>query len=574
MRTSTFPPARSHTPSDNAAVMADVYQRRWWTLGVLVLPSFMVGIDATVLNVALPSLVRELGASTSQLQWITTAYSLVFAGLLLTAGSLGDRFGRKRALMLGLVIFGLGSALCAYSPSAIVLIAARGLLGLGAAFVLPATMSVLTNVFPDAERPKAIGIWAAASALAPAAGPTLGGWLLGQFWWGSIFLINVPLAAIALLAAWAIVPASKDPSAPRPDPAGTVLSTAGLIGLLYAIIEAPARGWGSPATVGASAGGVLLLAGFAFWEAHSTHPMLDLRFFRNARFSAAGAAVTLVNFAFVGTMFLLTQFLQFVLGYTPLQAGIRILPAAIGVMVIAPTSARLVAWFGTKLVVATGMVIIAGGFAVMATVTVASGYALAAMALALFGVGAGLVSSPATESMIGSLPKAKAGVGSATNDTTIELGGALGVAVLGSILASGYAAQIAGAVHGLPAAAAAAAHSNLGDALAAARQLGGPAGQGLATAARTAFVHGLGTTELAGLAVTLAGALTVLVFLPARAAPAPPPPVHCDPGVDPSCARPLVELSLLSRKHRPKPARTPKRWRPARPSSDRYALRQ
>lgn len=243
MRTSTFPPARSHTPSDNAAVMADVYQRRWWTLGVLVLPSFMVGIDATVLNVALPSLVRELGASTSQLQWITTAYSLVFAGLLLTAGSLGDRFGRKRALMLGLVIFGLGSALCAYSPSAIVLIAARGLLGLGAAFVLPATMLVLTNVFPDAERPKAIGIWAAASALAPAACLTLGGWLLGQFWWGSIFLINVPLAAIALLAAWAIVPASKDPSAPRPDPAGTVLSTAGLIGLLYAIIEAPARGW-------------------------------------------------------------------------------------------------------------------------------------------------------------------------------------------------------------------------------------------------------------------------------------------------------------------------------------------
>ena len=523
MRTSTFPPTRSHTPSGNTPVIADTYQRRWWTLAVLTLAGFMVGIDATVLNVALPSLVRELGASTSQLQWITTAYSLVFAGLLLTAGSLGDRFGRKRALMLGLVIFGLGSALCAYSPSAIVLIVARGLLGLGAAFVFPATLSVLTNVFPDAERPKAIGIAAAAGALAPAVGPTLGGWLLGQFWWGSIFLINVPLAAIALLAVWAIVPASKDPSAPRPDPTGAVLSTAGLVGLLYAIIEAPARGWLSPATVGASAGGVLLLAGFVFWEAHSTHSMLDLSFFRNARFSAAGAAVTLVNFAFVGTMFLLTQFLQFVLGYTPLQAGIRILPAAIGVIVIAPTSARLVVWFGTKLVVATGMVIIAGGFAVMATVTVASGYALAAIALALFGVGAGLVSSPATESMIGSLPKAKAGVGSATNDTTIALGGALGVAVLGSILASGYAAQMAGAVRGLPAAAAAAAHSNLGDALAAARLLGGPAGQGLAAAARTAFVHGLGTTELAGLAVTLAGALTALVFLPARAAPAPRP---------------------------------------------------
>jgi Na+/melibiose symporter-like transporter len=253
---------------------------------------------------------------------------------------------------------------------------------------------------------------------------------------------------------------------------------------------------GRPATLGAFGGGVLLLAGFVTWEARSTHPMLDLRFFRSARFSAAGVAVTLVNFAFVGTLFLLTQFLQFVLGYTPLQAGIRMLPAVIGVIVMAPLSARLVARFGTKLVVATGMVIIAGGFAAMATVTVASGYALAATVLALFGVGAGLVGSPSTESMIGSLPKAKAGVGSATNDTTIELGGALGVAVLGSILSSGYAAQIAGAVRGLPVAAAAAAGNNLGDALAAARRLGGPAGEGLAAAARAAFVHGLGTTNL------------------------------------------------------------------------------
>ena len=284
--------------------------------------------------------------------------------------------------------------------------------------------------------------------------------------------------------------------------------------------------------------------------------------------------MTLVNFAFVDTMFLLTQFLQFVLGYTPLQAGIRILPAAIGVMVIAPTSARLVAWFGTKLVVATGMVIIAGGFAVMATVTVASGYALAAIALALFGVGAGLVSSPATESMIGSLPKAKAGVGSATNDTTIELGGALGVAVLGSILASGYAAQIAGAVRGLPAAAAAAAHSNLGEALAAARQLGGPAGQGLAAAARTAFVHGLGTTELAGLAVTLAGALTALVFrrleprqrCRRRQRTATREWTRAARGRWSSCHSSTANTTQ-------KPATTRKRWRPAPQSSGRYALR-
>jgi EmrB/QacA subfamily drug resistance transporter len=526
-----------------------IHRRRWWTLAVLILAVFMVGIDNTVLNVALPSLVREFGASASQLQWITTAYSLAFAGLLLTAGSLGDRFGRKEALTLGLVIFGLASVLCAYAPSPMVLIAARGLLGLGAAFVYPATLSVLTNVFQDAERPKAIGIWGAASAVSFGVGPTLGGWLLGHFWWGSVFLINVPLAVIALLAVWAVVPTSRDPSAAAPDPVGAALSTVGLVALLYAIIGAPASGWGSPATLGAFTGGAVLLSGFVVWEARSTHPMLDLRFFRNPRFSAAGAAVTLVNFAFTGTLFLLTQFLQLVLGYTPLQAGIRMLPAVIGAMVTAPLSARLAARFGTKLVVATGMVIIGGGFAVIATVTTASGYGLTAAALALFGVGAGLVSSPATESMLGAVPKAKAGVGSATNDTTIELGAAMGVAVLGSVLAGGYAAQMTGVVRGLPASAATAARNNLSDALTVAHQLGRPAGEGLAAAARAAFIHGLAVTELAGLAVALAGAVVALAFLPAQTKPRPPElPPMCDPALDPSCARPLAGLAFLARR--------------------------
>ena len=536
-------------PEIGEAAADGIHRRRWWTLAVLILAVFMVGIDTTVLNVALPSLVRELGASASQLQWITTAYSLVFAGLLLTAGSLGDRFGRKGALTLGLVIFGLGSALCAYAPSIIALIAARGLLGLGAAFVYPTTLSVLTNVFPAAERPKAIGIWAAASALSVAVGPTLGGWLLGLFWWGSIFLINVPLAAIALLAVWVFVPTSKDPSAAAPDPVGAALSTAGLVALLYAIIEAPVQGWASPITLGVFVGGVLLLAGFVVWEAHSTHPLLDLRYFRNPRFSAAAATLTLGNFAFGGTLFLLTQFLQFVLGYTPLQAGLRMLPAVIGIMVLAPLSPRLVARFGTKLVVVIGMVIVGGGFAAMATVTVASGYGLAAIALALFGVGVGLVSSPATESILGSVPKAKAGVGSATNDTTIELGGALGVAVLGSVLAGGYAAQMTGVVRGLPSAVSAAARNNLGDALAVARQLGGTAGERFAAAARVAFIHGLAVTELVGVAVALAGAVAALAFLPARAKSRPPEqPPRCDPALDPSCARPLVGLAFLGRR--------------------------
>jgi Na+/melibiose symporter-like transporter len=277
--------------------------------------------------------------------------------------------------------------------------------------------------------------------------------------------------------------------------------------------------------------------------------MLDLSFFGNPRFSAAGAAVTLVNFAFVGTLFLLTQFLQFVLGYTPLQADIRMLRAVIGIMVMAPLSARLVARFGTKIVVVTGMTIGAAGFAVMATVTTGSGYPLAATALALFGIGAGLVSAPAAESMLGAVPKAKAGVGSATNDTTIELGGALGVAVLGSVLVSGYAAQMTDAVRGLPAAATTAARNNLGDALTAASQLGGSAGEGLAAAARAAFIHGLAAAELVGLAVALAGALVALAFLPARAKPHPPElPPMCDPALHPSCARPLVGLSFPGRR--------------------------
>src|SRR5579864_3045180 len=286
---------------------ATISARRWWTLGVLCLSLLVIGLDNTILNVALPTLVRDLHASGSQLQWIVDAYTLVYASILLTTGSLGDRFGRKGALNAGLVVFGLGSVASAFSGSASQLIAARAVAGIGGALIMPATLSILTNVFPAEERGRAIGIWAGVSGLGIAVGPLLGGFLLEHFWWGSVFFVNVPVVIAALFAGRALVPTSKDPSAPRLDPIGTVLGTGGLAGLLYGIIEAPARGWSAPAVMIGFVAGATLLAAFIAWELTCDHPMLDVRFFRNPRFTGASVAVTLVFFAMFGSLYFLTQ---------------------------------------------------------------------------------------------------------------------------------------------------------------------------------------------------------------------------------------------------------------------------
>jgi EmrB/QacA subfamily drug resistance transporter len=496
---------------------ATISARRWWILGVLCLSLLVIGLDNTILNAALPTLVRDLHASGSQLQWIVDAYTLVYASILLTTGSLGDRFGRKGALYAGLVIFGLGSIASAFSGSASQLIGARAIAGIGGALIMPATLSILTNVFPAHERGRAIGIWAGVSGLGIAIGPLLGGFLLEHFWWGSVFFINVPVVIAALVAGYFLVPTSRDPSAPRLDPVGTVLGTAGLAGLLYGIIEAPAHGWTAPGVLAGFVAGALFLAAFIGWELTTDHPMLDVRFFENRRFTGASVAVTLVFFAMFGSLYFLTQYLQFVLGYSAMKAGAAFVPVALAMMISAPSSAGLTARFGTKKVVAAGLAIVAGDLLLLSQATTHSPYVFMAVVLAILGVGMGTAMSPATESIMGSLPQAKAGVGSAVNDTTRQVGGALGVAVLGSLTASAYHSAMAGssALRALPAVAQGPARDSIGGAAQVARFLG-PNGTALAAQANTAFVHAMSHTVLIASVVAVLGALVALAFLPAR----------------------------------------------------------
>ena len=494
--------------------------RRWWTLIVLCTSLMVIGVDNTILNVALPTLSRTLGASTSRLQWIVDAYTLVFAGLLLTAGSLGDRFGRRRALTFGLLVFGTGSVASALVGSSGQLIATRAFMGIGGACIMPSTLSIITNVFTvPGERAKAIAIWAGVSGVGIGLGPVAGGWLLQHFYWGSVFLVNVPIVVGSLVAGRFLIPESKDPTGPRLDPVGAVLSIAGLSALLYAIIEGPAQGWSHGSILLGFGIAAVVLPSFIAWEARIDHPMLDVAFFKNPRFTAASSAITLVFFALFGSLFFLTQLLQSVLGLSALQAGVRVLPQAACLMVFAPVSARMVQVIGTKIVVTFGLVTVAAGFLVGSRFGYSSGYGVLLISIVLQGVGMGCVMAPATESIMGSLPRRKAGVGSAVNDTTRQVGGTLGVAILGSILSSIYTSHLRahlGALHLTPQAAAAAT-SSIGGALQGARRLGGSAGATLTRAARHAFIDASSRGFLAAALVALIGAGVAVVFLPARA---------------------------------------------------------
>jgi DHA2 family multidrug resistance protein-like MFS transporter len=489
-----------------------IHRRRWATLGVLCLSLIIIGLDNTILNVALPTLSQDLHATDSQLQWIVDGYTLVFAGLLLTAGALGDRFGRRGALFLGLGLFAAASIIAAWVDTPSQLIAARCAMGIGGAIIMPSTLSVLTNVFTDAkERAKAIGIWAAVSGLGIVLGPTAGGWLLEHFWWGSVFLVNVPVAVAALVAGFWLVPDSRDPAAPRVDLPGSVLSIVGLSTLVWAIIEGHGRGWTSTPILAAFAVATATIVGFLLWERHTDHPMLDLRFFRDARFSAASVAITLVFFALFGTIFFLTQYLQLVLGYSALEAGQRLLPIATMVLG-APIAMKLMQRVGVRIVVPIGLSIVTGALLLLGTTTVDDGYGQLAIVLACIGFGMGMTMAPATEAVMASLPKAKAGVGSAMNDTVRQVGGTLGVAVLGSILSSTYSAELTGP--GVPEPAT----EGLGQAVAIAQRLPAAAGGELLQAARVAFVESMTTTVLVAAAVSAAGALIAFLWLPRRAA--------------------------------------------------------
>ncbi len=492
------------------------YRRRWWTLGVLCLSLMVISVDNTILNVALPSIVRDLNAQGSQLQWIIDAYTIVFAGLLLTAGSLGDSLGRKGALTLGLLLFGAFSALASRSRSADMLIVFRGLMGIGGAFIFPTTLSILTNTFTGEERAKAIGIWAGVSGLGIVIGPLGGGLLLEHFSWGSVFLVNVPICAIAIVLGHFFVPNSRDPAEGRLDPLGAVLSIVALGGLLYGIIEAPQVGWGQPGVIAGFVVGVVVAATFIWWETHTTYPMLDVRFFKNPRFSAASATITLTYFALFGSTFLLTQYFQFVLGYSPLKAGTMTAPVAVGIMACAPQSPKLVRRLGTKRVVMTGLLIVASALAVYSSDTIMSSVLTGGLVRILFGCGMGFTVAPATESIMGSLPPGKAGVGSAVNDTTRQTGGALGVAVIGSIFAIRYH-SVVGAAKGVPAGIASAVRNSIGTALDAASRLP-PAQQAAVKAiADHAFITAMRLAYSIAACVILVAAFVTWRYLPARA---------------------------------------------------------
>jgi MFS transporter, DHA2 family, multidrug resistance protein len=493
--------------------------RRWLVLGVMCLSLLLIVMDNTIVNVALPTLQSELDASTTQLQWVVDAYILVFAGLLLTMGSLGDRFGRRGALAIGLAVMGTGSILSSFANSADQLIATRALMGVGGAMIMPATLSIITNVFTlRRERAQAIAIWSATAGAAVAIGPVTGGWLLEHFWWGSVFLVNVPVVVVALVLGQLFVPTSRDPAAPPVDVPGALLSIAGLVVLVWAIIEGPG-GWTDPEILGGFALAAVLIGAFVLWERRTRFPMLDVSFFRNPRFSAASGAIMLTFFAMFGSLFLLTQFLQSILGYTPLEAGIRLLPMAGVMMVISPVSAKLVERIGSKIVVATGLSVGAVGLITASRLTAGATYPEVLSALVVLAAGLALVMPPATESIMGSLPLAKAGVGSAVNDTTRQVGGALGVAVLGSVMSSTYGPRVSDAISGFPVSSeqAAAIHDQIGAALRAASEIGGEPGRTLADVASRGFADGMSTAFVIGAAALALGAVIVALFLPARA---------------------------------------------------------
>jgi EmrB/QacA subfamily drug resistance transporter len=497
-------------------------QRKPLILASLLLAAFAINVETTIVNVAIPTLARDLQASTTELVWIVDAYNLVFAALILAAGNLGDRVGRKGVLLAGLGVFGAATIAGGLTESPGQLIAARAVMGLGAALIFPATLSLLTNVFTErGERARAIGLWGATTGIGIALGPIVGGWLLERDGWQSVFFALAPIAVLCLILVSLYVPSSRDPSAPRADRPGLALSTAAMAILVYTIIEAPNHGWGETRTVAGFALAASLLVAFIAWERRAAAPMLDVGLFRNLRFSAASGAVTISFFSLMGFIFLVTLYFQFLKGYGPFETGVRLLPVATLTGITSVLGTGLAVRSGAKLVVAAGLVSLAAGFAWAGTSSASTSYLTIAGQMVLIGSGMGLTSAPATESIMGAVPRAKAGVGSAINDATRILGGTLGVAVIGSIYASLYASRLADGLGArLPGTAADAAKESVGGAFGAADQLAAGGHVGLATtlhdAASTAFFHGFEIACLVAAGVAIAGALVALVLLPAH----------------------------------------------------------
>ncbi|MEU7338818.1 MFS transporter [Streptomyces sp. NPDC007074] len=507
-------------PERRPSVPETVHRRRWAILTVLSSSLLVVMLDNSILNVAMKTIAQPapvgLGSTQGQLEWSVNSYTLVFAGLLFTAGLLGDRLGRKKVLLFGMLVFGAGSVLSALSDTSGQLIAFRAVMGFGGAFILPATLAIIMNVFEREEQPKAIGIWTGVVGVAIAAGPIAGGVLLEHFWWGSVFLVNVPIVVAAVVAMVAIVPDSKDPRPGRLDPVGVLLSIAGLALLVYGIIKGGQLGdFTRPEAWATILGGLAVLAGFVVYEARSDHPALDVRYFRNRRFSASVAAIGMVFFALMGVTFFSVFYNQSVRGYDVLQSGLLVLPLAVSQMFFAPRARLLVARFGARAVCATGLVLTAvafGGFLLLGQDTPI--WVLEVLFF-LMGTGMAHVMPPATVMIMSSLPREKAGSGSAVNNTFRQVGGALGIAVLGSLLSTSYRNGIDSHLGTMPSSDRRTAAESVQATLTVAERLG-PAGRALVQPAHDAFIHAMHIAAMGSAAVALVGAVVVLLFLPGK----------------------------------------------------------
>jgi DHA2 family integral membrane protein (MFS transporter) len=513
------------TPAEPAAptgprVPEAVHRRRWAILGVLMLSLLIVVLDNSILNVAIKTISTPaptgLGATQSQLEWAINAYTLVFAGLLFTAGLLGDRLGRKKVLLGGLAVFGIGSALAAFSGSPGQLITFRAVMGLGAAFVMPATLAVLMNVFEREEQPKAIGIWAGGVGLAVAIGPITGGVLLDHFWWGSVFLVNVPIVVVALALMLWLVPDSRDPHPGRVDPVGVVLSVVGLVLLVYGIIKGGQLADFTDATVLATiAAGLAVLVAFVVFEKRSDHPSIDVTYFKDKVFSAAIAAIALVFFALMGVTFFSVFYTQSVRGYSPLQTGLLMLPLAAAQLIFAPRARLVVDRFGNRVTTTAGMAVIAAMLAAFATLDRDTPIWILEVIFFLMGAGMAHIMTPVSVVIMQALPREKAGSASALSNTFRQVGGALGIAVLGSVLSTAYRTGIEDKLGVLPPGLRHTAGESIEATLGVADKLG-PRGESLVAPAYDAFLHAMHITALWGAGVALIGAVVVALFLPGR----------------------------------------------------------
>ncbi|MCQ4128210.1 MFS transporter [Rhodococcus erythropolis] len=503
-----------------------VQRRRTSRLSVLLVlcaATLAISLATTAINVALPSLALDFQANNRELQWIVDAYNLLFATFVLAFGSLSDRYGRKGALLLGLTIFGGGAVGASFADSSGQLIAWQAVMGLGAAFVYPTTLSILSNVFTErTEKAKTIGIWGATTGVGVACGPILGGWLLEHFWWGSVFLALAAGAAIAIGVSAAVVTTSRDPSAPRIDVGGLVLSVLAVGTLVYTVIEAPEHGWISAATLGGFALAAALLFAMVMWERNQDEPMIDVQLFTNMRFTAASAAVTFAYFALFGFIFLISQYFQLVRGFGPLDTGLKFIPVAASIAVGSVLGTILAVRLGNKLIVTVGLALFSAAFLWISTLSESTSYTEIALQMIPLGLGLGLTAAPATEAIMGAAPPEKAGIGSGMNDATREVGGTLGVAIIGSVYASLYASSLSSsdAAQNLPDHVRSAVEESVGGAVIASEQLRATGehntAQTISDVANHAFLDGLAAGSYVAAAVTALGALIAAAFLPSR----------------------------------------------------------